>query len=125
MRHRSFADGFADSDAVLVQLRRFPDQFSALLIPHVTNGRICPKMRMRGQVVRRHRQHKHLIDTLETAHHHLAQAIHCLGPAEALLNQLALVLRDRLAGCDSNGMGTAERRHRCWTRACHCCGSGL
>jgi hypothetical protein len=48
------------------------------------------------QVVGGHGQHKHLVHTLEAAHHHLANAVHGLGPAKALLNQFALALRNRI-----------------------------
>jgi hypothetical protein len=44
------------------------------------------------QVVRSHRQHKHLVDPLQAAHHHLANTAHRFGPTKALLDELSLLL---------------------------------
>src|SRR5476651_774452 len=49
------------------------------------------------EVVRGHRQHEHLIDLLQAAHHHLAHSADALGPAETLFDELALLLRNRIA----------------------------
>ena len=49
------------------------------------------------EVVHSHRQHKHLIDLLQAAHHHLAHTTDALGPAEPLFDELALLLRNRVA----------------------------
>src|SRR5471030_2877472 len=49
------------------------------------------------EVVHGHRQHKHLIDLLQAAHHHLAHTADAFGPAETLFDELALLLRNRVA----------------------------
>src|SRR5471030_1988279 len=49
------------------------------------------------EVVHGHRQHKHLIDLLQAAHHHLAHTTDALGPPEPLFDELALLLRNRVA----------------------------
>src|ERR1700679_3176552 len=49
------------------------------------------------EVVRGHRQHEHLIDLLQAAHHHLAHTADALGPAKTLFDEFALLLGNRVA----------------------------
>ena len=60
---------------------------------------------MRIRIICGHRQHKHLIDPLKSAHHHLPNPAHSLGPAKALFDKLSLLLRDSVAACLCNGVG--------------------
>src|SRR5471030_2520909 len=48
------------------------------------------------EVVHGHRQHKHLIDLLQAAHHHLAHTADALGPAETLFDELTILLGNRI-----------------------------
>ena len=57
------------------------------------------------EVVAGRGQHEELIDFLETAHHHLSDAADLLGPSEGLLNEFALLLRDRITRTPGHGIG--------------------
>ncbi len=64
------------------------------------------------QVVGRHRHHEQPVDLLDAAHHHLVDRTDELGRAEALFDQIALALRQRVAlsGCDL--VGSSGRAYR-------------
>ncbi len=49
-----------------------------------------------------HGHHEDLVDLLDAAHHHRTNRANELGPAKALLDELALLHRDAVAlgGCD-------------------------
>ena len=57
------------------------------------------------QVVGRHRQHEHLVHALKVSHHDLPHAAHGLGSAKALLDELSLLLRYRVAFTLRYGFG--------------------
>lgn len=96
--------GFGDSGAVLNRLRRLPCPFHPLCLSYRQQTDLRPGAYAR-QAIGRHGQDKHLVHALETAHHHLAHATHCLGPAEALFDPLALP-----AGVAAIASGTDEQR---------------
>ena len=57
-------------------------------------GRSCPSDRIRGEVVGCHGEHKHLIDFLRSPYHRLRHVANSLGPAEIVLDEFSLLLRD-------------------------------
>ena len=60
------------------------------------------------EVIGGHRERELPIDLEQPAMPHLAQAGHCLGPAESLLDAFADALRDRIAGM--TGGALVDRR---------------
>jgi hypothetical protein len=60
-----------------------------------TTGWTPPQGSHAHQIVGRHVQHKELVHLGQSSHHHLTNPANGLGPAEALLDQLAFAVGDQ------------------------------
>jgi hypothetical protein len=91
--HHIFCSSFPHPDNQVAKPRVSPAKHSfVLLLPsHLPLQTDLPQAAQPREIGARHRQHKHLVNLLETAHQHLAHVLHRLGPAKALLDQLSLL----------------------------------